>query len=133
MLTQLSPQTSFAFNTLIGQVTPIAVTSIGWRYYLVFIIFNLTSALFFWAFLPETKGLSLEDMDELFNDSPTFIPGSHWTPSSNLDNDAEKFRIGSQGQNVGVAGAEAQAEALAQYDAKAGTGEHVDDVTVEKF
>lgn len=72
--------TSFAFNTMIGQITPIAVSSIGWKYYVVFIVCNLTNGIFFWAFLPETKGLHLEDMDELFFTSPTFIPWSSWEP-----------------------------------------------------
>lgn len=80
---------SFAFNTMIGQVTPIAITSIGWRFYIIFVVFNLSSAAFFWAFLPETKGLNLEDMDELFANAPTFVPGSHWTPSSHVDQDAQ--------------------------------------------
>lgn len=83
--------TSFAFNTMIGQVTPIAITAIGWRFYLIFVVCNLTSALFFWAFLPETKGLNLEDMNELFYDSPTFVPGSHWKPSSHVESDARKI------------------------------------------
>jgi MFS family permease len=74
--------TSFAFNTMIGQVTPIAISAIGWRFYIIFIICNLASAFFFWAFLPETKGLNLEDMDDLFYNSPTFVPGSQWKPNS---------------------------------------------------
>ena len=81
--------TSFAFNTMIGQVTPIAITAIGWRFYLIFIICNLTSALFFWAFLPETKGLNLEDMTDLFYNSPTFVPGSKWMPRSQIDVDTK--------------------------------------------
>ncbi|CZR68663.1 related to sugar transport protein STP1 [Phialocephala subalpina] len=81
--------TSFAFNTMIGQVTPIAITAIGWRFYVIFIICNAVNGVFFWAFLPETKGLNLEDMDELFRDSPTFVPGSKWQPSSHIDADAE--------------------------------------------
>ncbi|KAI5274675.1 general substrate transporter [Aureobasidium subglaciale] len=76
--------TSFAFNTMIGQVTPIAIASIGWKFYIVFIVCNFTNAVFFWCFQPETKGLNLEDMDELFRDSPTFVPGSKWTPSSDV-------------------------------------------------
>lgn len=83
--------TSFAFNTMVGQVTPIAVTAIGWRYYLIFIITNVTNGIFFWAFLPETKGLNLEDMDELFYNTPTFVPGTTWSPSSHIDADAERI------------------------------------------
>jgi sugar porter (SP) family MFS transporter len=86
--------TSFAFNTMVGQVTPIAISSIGWRYYLIFIITNITNAIFFWAFLPETKGLNLEDMDELFYNSPLFVPGTHWTPTSHVDADAEMIATG---------------------------------------
>lgn len=33
----LGAMASFAFNTLIGQVTPIAITAIGWKYYIVFV------------------------------------------------------------------------------------------------
>jgi len=74
---------------MIGQVTPIAITAIGWRFYVIFIVCNAVNGVFFWAFLPETKGLNLEDMDELFRDSPTFVPGSKWQPSSHIDADAE--------------------------------------------
>ncbi|KAH8804375.1 putative MFS sugar transporter [Xylogone sp. PMI_703] len=83
--------TSFAFNTMVGQVTPIAITSISWRYYLIFIITNVTNAIFFWAFLPETKGLNLEDTDELFYNSPLYVPGTRWVPSSHVDADAERI------------------------------------------
>lgn len=83
--------TSFAFNTMIGQITPIAVSSIGWKYYVVFIVCNLTNGIFFWAFLPETKGLHLEDMDELFFTSPTFIPGSSWEPNLRSPATVESF------------------------------------------
>jgi len=86
--------TSFAFNTMIGQVTPVAIASIGWKYYILFIVCNFTSGLFFWAFLPETKGLNLEDLDELFYQSPVFVPGSKWVPSSHIDEDAKKIAGG---------------------------------------
>ena len=86
--------TSFAFNTMIGQVTPIAVQAIGWKYYLVFIICNAINGVVFWAFLPETKGLNLEDMDELFYESAFFVPNSDWKPRSHIDDDAQKIAQG---------------------------------------
>jgi len=76
---------------MVGQVTPIAVTAIGWKYYLVFVVCNFTTAIFFWAFLPETKGLNLEDLEELFEKSPTFVPRSKWVPSSHVELDARRI------------------------------------------
>lgn len=70
----IATMTSFAFNTMIGQVTGIAMESVKWKYYLVFVICNFTNALFFWAFLPETKKLPLEEMNYLFTNAPLFVP-----------------------------------------------------------
>ncbi|KAL5341794.1 general substrate transporter [Aspergillus crustosus] len=67
---------SYAFNTMIGQVTPIAMTDIGYKYYFVFIICNFTNAVFFWLLLPETKKLPLEEMNYLFSNSPWLVPGT---------------------------------------------------------
>jgi len=66
---------SFAFNTLIGQVTDIAMTNIGYKYYFLFIICNFTNALFFYLFLPETARLPLEEMNYLFTNAPFLVPG----------------------------------------------------------
>ncbi|KAF2650830.1 general substrate transporter [Lophiostoma macrostomum CBS 122681] len=66
---------SFAFNTMIGQVTSIAMENIGYKYYYLFIICNFTNALFFWAVLPETAKRPLEEMNYLFTNAPWFVPG----------------------------------------------------------
>lgn len=65
--------TSFAFNTLIGQITPIAMKSVGWRYFLTFVICNFTNAIFFWATLPETAKRPLEEMNALFSGNRWFV------------------------------------------------------------
>ncbi|KAF2169511.1 hypothetical protein M409DRAFT_64631 [Zasmidium cellare ATCC 36951] len=69
----LATMISFAFNTMIGQVTNVGMKSVGWRFYLLFVIGNFTNALFFWAFLQETKKLPLEEMESLFSKSPLFV------------------------------------------------------------
>ena len=67
--------TSFAFNTLIVQVTEIAINAVGWKYFLLFIIANFTNAIFFYLILPETKKLPLEEMNYLFTHAPWIIAG----------------------------------------------------------
>ncbi|GAM36400.1 glucose transporter [Talaromyces pinophilus] len=67
---------SFAFNTMIGQVTPIGMANSGWRFYILFVVCNFANAIFFWAMLPETKQLPLEEMKKLFTESPWFVGNS---------------------------------------------------------
>lgn len=71
----LSTMTCFAMNTMIGQVTPLAMDTIHYRFYIVFIICSFTNSFFFWCFLPETKGIPLESMNQLFENAPWFVPG----------------------------------------------------------
>ena len=60
---------------MIGQVTGIAMTNIGYRYYIVFVVCNFTNAVFFYLFLPETKNLPLEEMNYLFTNAPFLVAG----------------------------------------------------------
>ncbi|KAE8359024.1 general substrate transporter [Aspergillus caelatus] len=72
----IATMTSYAFNTMIGQVTPIAMENVRYRYYFLFIICNFTNAIFFWLLLPETKKLPLEEMNYLFSNSPWIVLGT---------------------------------------------------------
>ncbi|CAN8103557.1 unnamed protein product [Discula destructiva] len=87
----IATMTSFAFNTMIGQVTGPAIDSIGWRFYMIFIIFNFTNAVYFFLTLPETKLLPLEEMNYLFKQAPWIIPGTDKrTYTANLAEDLER-------------------------------------------
>jgi hypothetical protein len=88
---------SFAFNTMIGQVAPVALAKIGWRYYILFVVCDVTNALFFYLFLLETKGVTLEAMNDLFLNSPIVVPGSHWQPPLEVDVDRVAENISAQG------------------------------------
>lgn len=91
----IATMTSFAFNTMIvsyiptiialahtmlihvqGQVTPISMNNVGYRFYYVFIVCNLTNAIFFWALLPETARRPLEEMNYLFTHAPWIVVGT---------------------------------------------------------
>jgi hypothetical protein len=58
---------------------------------------SLTLGSSFYLFLPETKGVSLEAMNDLFLNSPIVVPGSHWQPPLEVDVDRVAENISAQG------------------------------------
>lgn len=64
----LSTATNWLCNFIVGQCAPILLELISWRLYLIHALSCLVSFLVVWLFYPETKGLSLEDMDSVFGD-----------------------------------------------------------------
>lgn len=55
--------TQWLFNFAFSQITPYAVTNLGWRAFLMFCIFNWALVVFAWFFIKETKGRALEEME----------------------------------------------------------------------
>ncbi|OQE41902.1 hypothetical protein PENCOP_c004G07018 [Penicillium coprophilum] len=62
----ISSGTYWALSVLIAEVTPIAFNDIGWKYFLIFACFNFAMIPIVYLFYPETAGLSLEGIDEVF-------------------------------------------------------------------
>ncbi|KAH7121760.1 general substrate transporter [Dactylonectria estremocensis] len=56
-------------NFIIGLVTPDMLETLGWGTYIFFAAFCLLALVFTYFFVPETRGKSLEDMDEVFGDT----------------------------------------------------------------
>ncbi|KAL0470670.1 hypothetical protein QR685DRAFT_597265 [Neurospora intermedia] len=65
----LSTATNWAFNFLVGEMTPILQELIHWRLYLIHAFFCAVSFVIVYFLYPETCGVRLEDMDALFGDS----------------------------------------------------------------
>lgn len=61
---------------LVQEITPIAVTSIGWKYYIVFTCVCLVSIPIVYFYFPETSGKSLEEIDMIFSSGSLHHPGS---------------------------------------------------------
>ena len=56
-------------STFFAQISPIALGHISWKYYFVFVAFNLVVTLpTVWLTFKETRGLTLEDTDLLFGE-----------------------------------------------------------------
>lgn len=51
---------------MIVQITPVSINNIGWRTYIIFAVLNAFFVPVIFLFFPETKGLELEDVDQLF-------------------------------------------------------------------
>lgn len=62
----LAASTQWLFNFIITKVTPAAVNHIGYRTFLMFMVFCIAMGVFVIFFVKETKGRTLEEMDLLF-------------------------------------------------------------------
>lgn len=55
-------------NIVFNQVSPIAFSEVGYKYYSLFICTNLVGAVVVFLIFPETKGKSLEEIAQIFGD-----------------------------------------------------------------
>ncbi|KAJ5951526.1 uncharacterized protein N7479_009939 [Penicillium vulpinum] len=68
------------------QCGAIAYRDIGWKYYLVFVIVTLIGAIYLMVYVPETRGIPLEEMSALFGDVDE-IANFRSSPNRNGDTD----------------------------------------------
>ena len=62
----LNAFSNWTFTFIIVKVGPIGLANIGWKLYIIFLVFTVCQLVVVWAFYPETKGLTLEEIDTLF-------------------------------------------------------------------
>ncbi|KAK9457547.1 general substrate transporter [Dipodascopsis uninucleata] len=55
-------------NIVFNQISPIGFANIGWKYYSVFVSLNVVGAIIVFIFFPETKGRTLEEINEIFGE-----------------------------------------------------------------
>ena len=60
--------THWLFNFVIARSTPYMISNITYGTYFVYAACTTISVPFIWFMIPETKGLKLEDVDDLFRD-----------------------------------------------------------------
>nr|OQO21119.1 hypothetical protein B0A51_09357 [Rachicladosporium sp. CCFEE 5018] len=64
--TAVSVSSHWIWNACIVLITPILINRIGWKTYLIFMILLALFVPGVWYFYPETSGLSLEEIDNIF-------------------------------------------------------------------
>ncbi|KAI7932053.1 MFS hexose transporter [Pyricularia oryzae] len=81
-------KTASVFNQF---VNPIGMDALGWKFYLVYCCWLLIEITVFYFLYPETKGYTLERMQEVFGDVIKYdCPEEKATIAGNLDEAAEK-------------------------------------------
>lgn len=85
----MSTATNWLFNFLVGEMTPILLDIIRWRTYLIPAFSCLLSFLCVHYLFPETKGLSLEEMGSIFDDSSSVF-SFHSGYGSTNDNESRR-------------------------------------------
>ena len=83
----LATASNWIFTFLVVEITPVSISSIGWKTYVYFAIFNFAFVPLVYFFYPETKNLSLEKIDRLFTGEKVQM---HWQPWMGED-DVEPF------------------------------------------
>jgi hypothetical protein len=58
-------------NFIVGQVTPKMLKSLPYGTYIIFGVLTYIGAAFVWLYIPETKRLTLEEMDVIFGSQGT--------------------------------------------------------------
>ncbi|KAJ6030190.1 uncharacterized protein N7446_000749 [Penicillium canescens] len=62
----IAAASDWIFNYLVVQITPISISNIRWKTYIIFFVLNIAFAIIVWLFYPETSGRSLEEIDALY-------------------------------------------------------------------
>lgn len=94
----MSTATNWLFNFIVGEMTPILLDSIKWKTYLIPGFSCILSFLCVHYLFPETKGLTLEDMGSVFDDSSSifsFHSGNGSTNNININSNNANNNYGS--------------------------------------
>ncbi|KAI1331413.1 putative MFS sugar transporter [Xylariaceae sp. FL0255] len=65
--------TQWLWNFAFSQITPHALTNLGGKTFIIFFVLNWALVVYAWFMIKETKGKSLEEMEDLFGSSETAI------------------------------------------------------------
>ncbi|BEJ16987.1 hypothetical protein CspHIS471_0603880 [Cutaneotrichosporon sp. HIS471] len=103
-----SSGTNWLMNFTVAMVTPVMIENIGYKTYIVFMCFCIFGLIYAIFLLPELKGLTLEEVDHIFNDT------------SGVEDQARRERVAKQ---VGLDKIGAQVE---HQDYGGDAGGHVD-------
>ncbi|KAI1311482.1 general substrate transporter [Xylaria venustula] len=78
----LATASNWIFTFLVVEITPVSIANIRWHTYIYFAVFNAFFLPLIYFFYPETRNLSLEQIDKLFEGDKVKL---HWNPDLEVE------------------------------------------------
>lgn len=72
-VTAMGAMSSWLFNFMVAEVSPIAFSNIKWKYNIVYAATSAAGVVVIFLFYPETRGRSLEEIDQIFIQSKSIF------------------------------------------------------------
>ncbi|KAJ5701666.1 hypothetical protein N7488_009214 [Penicillium malachiteum] len=72
-VTAMSAASNWIFNFVVAEASDTGFANIGYKYYIIYACISAMALVFFYFFCPETKGRTLEEIDEIFVNSTSFF------------------------------------------------------------
>lgn len=94
----MAAASSWFFNFMVAEVTPVAIDAIQWRYYVVFAACSAAGCVAIYFLCPETRGRSLEEVDAIFIQSQSILDPPH--VSRKLRGELEGLELRSEEKGV---------------------------------
>ncbi|PPQ65041.1 hypothetical protein CVT26_015737 [Gymnopilus dilepis] len=69
----LATASNWISNYIVVQITPTGIANLGWRFYLIWMVFNTVFVPLIWLVYPETANRELEDIDTLYRENKSMI------------------------------------------------------------
>ncbi|KAF7590090.1 hypothetical protein BBP40_003292 [Aspergillus hancockii] len=95
----LATATNWIFTFLVVEITPVSISNIGYRTYIYFAVFNFCFIPLIYFFYPETRNLTLEQIDHLFTGEKVQL---HWHASMGIAGDVDQRVNEKDPESVGV-------------------------------
>ena len=69
----LATATNWIVNFLVVEITPPGIDHLGWKFYIIWTVFNFAFVPVVYLLYPETAGRKLEDLDRFFLEKPSLL------------------------------------------------------------
>ncbi|EKM83216.1 hypothetical protein AGABI1DRAFT_118543 [Agaricus bisporus var. burnettii JB137-S8] len=69
----LATASNWISNYIVVQITPTGIANIGWKFYIIWVVFNFAFVPLIWIFYPETTNRHLEDIDILYRENKDMV------------------------------------------------------------